>query len=46
MTQAQYQAMLAFFNECNEDFWLLPSDRLDAFFDILYGRAKPTDAVR
>lgn len=45
MTQTQYQAMLALFNEFSEDFWLLPSDSLDAFFDILHGRAKPTDSA-
>lgn len=38
MTTAQYQALLAMFHECNDDFWTLPQQTLDAFFDKLYSK--------
>lgn len=38
LSNAQYQALLALFNECNEDFWCLPPATLTAFFDRLYAK--------
>lgn len=38
MTDAQYNALLALFNECNDDFWHLPQATLDKFFNRLYAK--------
>ena len=38
MTEAQYSALLALFNECNDDFWHLPQATLDKFFSRLYAK--------
>ena len=38
MTEAQYNALLALFHECNEEFWRLPQATLDEFFNRLYAK--------
>lgn len=38
INQAQYDALLNLFNECNEDFWTLGIATRTAFFDRLYNR--------
>jgi hypothetical protein len=39
LTDSQYTALLALFNECNEDFWLISRESQVAFFNRLYGVA-------
>lgn len=36
LTDSQYKVLLALFNECNEDFWLISQEKQDAFFTRLY----------
>lgn len=38
LPEVQYQALLALFNECNEDFWVLPQATQSLFFDRLYAK--------
>ena len=36
MSDARYRSMLTMFNKCDPDFWKLPKEMLDAFFNRLY----------